>query len=747
MSATMTSTLNTSNVRNSSRQTRTNPTRTSRVLGSSLRQNSLVSNPAPAPPEATEPAGFYPAITHFTDAITALPRDYRRHTSLLKEVDAKAWAPEENLQKLLQACLTARPSREETANSAHVVASLAGSAVGGPEDITSNAPDTASVHSNPTADAPTTARRELFGNLRHNLMVMMVTMDEKNHVINNANEELSRHLRRLNGSYPAIAEEVSEEARLGSLKHWAYFETNPVRRAGTHLDRRQAAASLAALHATEAAERSENRREAVLAKKTRLNQTDSDFDESRPATRKPQANGRNRRIGELTAENAGLGISGAAGGKRKKTEKGAAGSTTGERSLAAVGIGGRPMSREPSQQEQKKRKAPTSNPASTGPARKRYRFSNTCSHSRLTFSSRANVGAQDSPKLVSSPLAAAFSKDTHKRSPVPGFARPASSRVRQNSTQTIETTQTRPASSASRKNAANGNGLTAATPELNSVAAMTGRSATEVKNTMKESTNQKGERLIEDDTENNNNSMRGGILLQRSSSKASLKREANTSEEHVGKASPRIPAPIITDIKTDRSNRNVRASKTSTPVMGSFAESPAPQDGTNGDSTNGNTSKPKRASRPRMKDHGLHDSLSPKALPPKRSHKKGAGLLAQANAQSLRNLGASSDSLNGVLSEGGAEDVMSDDEAGDEDASDERYCYCNDISYGEMVACDNKNCAKEWFHLRCVGLEKAPGKNAKWFCDECKELLGMKRDGGKGRGGSVSVVGGGGNGK
>jgi Inhibitor of growth proteins N-terminal histone-binding len=373
MSTTMSTILSTSNARNSSRQTRTNPTRTSRVLGSSLRQNSLISNPAPVPVVDTERTiGFFPAIGHFTDAITALPRDYRRHTSLLKEVDAKAWAPEENLQKLLQSCLAAKPSREDTANSASVHASTTGSVTGGPEETTGAIPDNASVHSTATANASMTARRELFGNLRHNLMVMMVTMDEKNHVINNANEELSRHLRRLNGSYPAIADEVSEEARLGSLKHWAYFETNPVRRGGTQGDRRQAGASLAALHATEAAERSENRREAVLAKKARLNQIDSDFDESRPATRKPQANGRNRRIGELAAENAGLGISGAGAGKRKKTEKGTAGSAVGERSLTTAGIGGRAMSREPSQQEQKKRKAPTSNPTGTAPARKRY---------------------------------------------------------------------------------------------------------------------------------------------------------------------------------------------------------------------------------------------------------------------------------------------------------------------------------------------------------------------------------------
>lgn len=46
--------------------------------------------------------GLYPALHHFTDAVTALPREFRRHNSLLKEVDAKAWALEENLLQLLK---------------------------------------------------------------------------------------------------------------------------------------------------------------------------------------------------------------------------------------------------------------------------------------------------------------------------------------------------------------------------------------------------------------------------------------------------------------------------------------------------------------------------------------------------------------------------------------------------------------------------------------------------------------------
>ena len=61
-------------------------------------------------PSATPVAhGFYPALTHFTDAITALPREFRRHNSLLKEVDAKAWALEDNLLQLLKSASESQP--------------------------------------------------------------------------------------------------------------------------------------------------------------------------------------------------------------------------------------------------------------------------------------------------------------------------------------------------------------------------------------------------------------------------------------------------------------------------------------------------------------------------------------------------------------------------------------------------------------------------------------------------------------
>jgi hypothetical protein len=321
-----------------------------------------------------------------------------------------------------------------------------------------------------------------------------------------------------------------------------------------------------------------------------------------------------------------------------------------------------------------------------------------------------NVSAANSPALISSPISGAFGKDAHRGSPAPSATRPQSSRARQNSTQKVEGVRVRPDSSASHKNISNGHTAAASTPELQNVAALTGRSAAEVKNTIKESTNQRGDRLVEEDDTPangaNGESVRGGILLERSSSKVrGLKREADTSEENLTKngASPRLPQSLLTTDRAERPSRG-RSSKTATPVVGSFADA---LENIDVDRANGLKSK-RTQPRSRMKDQ-LQDSLSPTGLPVKRSHKKGAGLAAQAAAmQAKRLMKDPAEDAASSMADGEQEDE--DEEANGEEAI---YCYCRGISYGEMVACDAENCPREWFHLECVGLEKAPGKNSK----------------------------------
>ncbi|ORX45477.1 hypothetical protein DM01DRAFT_1378048 [Hesseltinella vesiculosa] len=54
----------------------------------------------------------------------------------------------------------------------------------------------------------------------------------------------------------------------------------------------------------------------------------------------------------------------------------------------------------------------------------------------------------------------------------------------------------------------------------------------------------------------------------------------------------------------------------------------------------------------------------------------------------------------------------------DADIEEPLYCYCQQVSYGEMVACDNVECEIEWFHLACVDLKTVP--KGKWYCDNCQ---------------------------
>ncbi|KAK9377668.1 uncharacterized protein V1513DRAFT_434902 [Lipomyces chichibuensis] len=47
------------------------------------------------------------------------------------------------------------------------------------------------------------------------------------------------------------------------------------------------------------------------------------------------------------------------------------------------------------------------------------------------------------------------------------------------------------------------------------------------------------------------------------------------------------------------------------------------------------------------------------------------------------------------------------------------YCICDDVSYGDMIACDDKNCKIEWYHLGCVNMKRPP--KGEWICPLCTE--------------------------
>ena len=163
---------------------------------------------------------------------------------------------------------------------------------------------------------------------------------------------------------------------------------------------------------------------------------------------------------------------------------------------------------------------------------------------------------------------------------------------------------------------------------------------------------------------------------QAAPSKSSSHKETSKPEESNAKGNEAAAAgsgPIPTTAKTTKSGR---ASKPSTPAFSTFADS-APA-----------------KSRP---------SRHVEVFSSKRSHKKGAASLA-AVARLAEDDATSS-------AQGEEEDVNMDDD-------EPTYCYCNGVSYGEMVACDADGCEREWFHLECVGLKVAPKTNGEFLSSQ-----------------------------
>ncbi|KAK6027913.1 PHD-finger [Ostertagia ostertagi] len=63
------------------------------------------------------------------------------------------------------------------------------------------------------------------------------------------------------------------------------------------------------------------------------------------------------------------------------------------------------------------------------------------------------------------------------------------------------------------------------------------------------------------------------------------------------------------------------------------------------------------------------------------------------------------------------DDEISEEDDDDGDDSKRKWCFCNEKSYGDMVACDNKACPYQWFHYPCVNISATP--KGRWYCPHC----------------------------
>lgn len=359
------------------RQARTNPPR--------AHVNAARSNGGRDEPAAGQPVDIFPAITFFADTITALPKELVRHFTLLREVEAKLFAPEEQLFDLVSAVMDTTTAEAQlnhnttNTNGLEPATNVIQMESTETTDTDNNDPN-ASNTSAETRDQLILRRRQLFRQIYFKIQEMLVPLEEKNHVINTANDALDKQLARVDDVWPHLENEFSDEAKWGSTTHWAYPENRSGKSTHPERARRDGAAAISAAAqalADEAAARSDARKQALQAKKSlKNNHQDSDFDDHEPRNNKEgKKTGKGRKPAD--ASNVGLGITAANGNppqKKRKVGDVAGGTTPNDRDVGgATGVGaakGKSSgANDPAGPEPKKRRALPSGPSQ---AKKRY---------------------------------------------------------------------------------------------------------------------------------------------------------------------------------------------------------------------------------------------------------------------------------------------------------------------------------------------------------------------------------------
>ncbi|EWY93280.1 hypothetical protein FOYG_06550 [Fusarium oxysporum NRRL 32931] len=679
------------------RQTRTNPPRSIANLGRSggAGRDSIGG--------AEQPIDIFPAITHFADAITALPKELVRHFTLLKEVDAKLFTPEDQLFRLVEAATNA-PVSEARPNNEASSANAPGSAPMSAQNSSSGIAFNNSVQSVPSVDESNRdavfdpsnlPRRHLFRQTALKIQEMLVSLEEKNHVISTANEALQAQLTRIEDVWPHLEGEFSDEAKWGSTTHWAYPENRFSKASHVDRTRRDGAAAISAAAqalADEAAARSDARKQAVQAKKNSRNHNnnhnhsnahnhDSEGDDHdgkhKPEAPKKTAKSRKTVTATETA-NVGLGISTAATNngnppqKRRKVEKttnGAAATT--ERAMSSVFGNAAPKAKTtspratPAPEAPKKRKAL---PSGSGQSKKSRNGVTGLSNSVNSSPVITELPEPKLPPVRASPV------------PVP-TPNPARTRSRQNSIQTVNTdsNKARPTSSASNKP----NGIAASTPAAGAPAASALRNGAEPKTPKETSAPIKTENPKKE-AEKTETASAPPVPTPTTTATISTtttaatttavttgsKKDTKKPEENDRKSESLPPVPQTSTVTT----KSGRASKPSTPALATFQE----------------------AVQPRARSSRNNDGTGTG----KKNQKKAAPTIHAAVAAQLAEEDTNSS-------------MQGDEDDGDVDADEPTYCYCNGVSYGEMVACDAVECPREWFHLECVGLKVAPTSTGK----------------------------------
>ncbi|KAL2124090.1 hypothetical protein VTJ04DRAFT_455 [Mycothermus thermophilus] len=192
-----------------------------------------------------------------------------------------------------------------------------------------------------------------------------------------------------------------------------------------------------------------------------------------------------------------------------------------------------------------------------------------------------------------------------------------------------------------------------------------------------------------------------------------------------GKATSTEPQP---GLAADRPRRASTARNTPAPEAGGVAGSAGTAAGAGG----GTAAAAKPAGSRRQKRApgvvsktigGGNSAVGTRKAAPRKKSAGGSGRKSSSKAAAAAAAAA-------VAGDGGEmAEVEVDDEGNIIDPDEERYCLCNGVSYGMMILCDNDGCKYEWFHLPCVDLKEIPARTTKWYCPECRKLLGIGEKG------------------
>ena len=756
--------------------------------------------------------GFFPALTYFTDAVTALPKEVMRQFTLMKEVEAKIHGPNERLGELVDALMEylvpPRVSRQqagggEVGEGQGILSLTANNSVTGstaPSLVNGVAPN-AHQHSAQNSVSGSLSgeevmqvgsdedleKRRKFLELRMLAPKLLVNLDEKNVVLAEANRIMAQQNMRIDSVMPHVNDELHDEARLGSMTHWAYSENRQKKQMpGTTVSRRDVAATnslAAAASAIHESDIAQARRDAVREnvrekhKGRAKEHIDSDFDDK---PKKTHAKVAKSKAAAGQAGSPGLGIS--ANGepiKKRKVDKGL-GVPAMDRSMSSV---------------TKAAKAAKDTPRSTPNAEPSKKMK--AKPGPLPMKRKNVNSSHASPALgASSPLHSSFNSASIENT------RPQSARLRQNSTATNlrhervanDESGHRPTSAPGKVNDEKGaNGKRKATDD--------GDEQREAKKTIERPDGQKREDVDTNADEQralyasrsgsnsgkagrdsltgtprqetfpeNNGGMPAMLRTRSTRSMRGGNRDEESSEERQGSQGAigggrghkrqqsnshlvRQLAPFNRSPDLDR-----RKFDDMDEALGSGMEWPHGNGGVREEGMfEGRESEQRSPRKRRLSSRRNTGAFGTESSPPatsERGEDEGDTTMQDVEPTEAEDVTASDmDGPASVLASvpdldpdiepdptslASADEVEieedEDSEPGDpDDPNEPKYCYCNRGSYGEMIACDNEQCPREWFHLECTGLVEPPEEEEKWYCKECAPLFSFKKGRGRGK--------------